>query len=434
MAPTPPGPDGPLLAGRYRLGARLGTGGMGEVLDGWDERLGRPVAVKVLRPDLAARPDVRERFDQEARLAARLLHPNVVAVFDSGDEAGTAFLVMERLSGRTFAEVIDAGPVEPGLVREVGLQVLAALEAAHRAGLVHRDIKPSNILDAGEGRWKVGDFGIAKSTEAVDPALTSTGLVVGTAAYLTPERLAGSPADASSDLYALGVVLYEALAGRRDRTPGALIPHRPPLASLRAGLPVGLVAAVERATSGDPAVRFATAPAMAAALSAAAGPDATTVLAAPVATTGLLPPAATEVLAPAPLGPPPRVAAAPLPVEDPDRSRWVIGLLVVLIVAALIALGALLLTRGGGNPGPSTTTVPTTVAPSTTTSTSTSTTSTTTSSTTSTTVATTTTTVPATTTTQATTTSVPPSTPPTVTIPSAGQQPGSSTTTPPASS
>jgi serine/threonine protein kinase len=256
------------LGGRYQLGEELGRGGMGVVRAGVDLRLQRDVAVKLLHSEMAAQPGIRDRFEVEARAAASLVHPHVVAVFDSGEEAGIPFLVMERLAGRTLADAIDAGPMDPDAVRELGLQVLDALAAAHASGLIHRDIKPANVLAAGPGNWKVGDFGIAKSVELTDPGLTSTGLVVGTPAYLAPERLAGAAATPGSDLYAVGVVLYEALVGHRSRvqsSPASLYwQPRPALDQVRPGLPADLVAAVARATMPDPAARFRSAPEMAA--------------------------------------------------------------------------------------------------------------------------------------------------------------------------
>lgn len=278
-------PDGRAVAprtliGRYELGSRLGQGGMGEVRAGRDLRLHRDVAVKVLRPEMAAQPFVRERFDVEARAAASLVHPHVVAVFDSGEDAGLPFLVMERLDGRTLANAIDEGPMEPDAVRRLGIQVLDALTAAHATGLIHRDIKPANVLAAGPGNWKVGDFGIAKSVEVTDPGLTSTGMIVGTPAYLSPERLAGGLATTRSDLYAVGVIMYEALIGRRGHgsagsqvTYGAPLPH---LDHVRPGLPTDLVAIVSRATSPDPAARFNSAHEMAAQLRDGTSSSATT--------------------------------------------------------------------------------------------------------------------------------------------------------------
>ncbi|HVM04705.1 MAG TPA: serine/threonine-protein kinase [Acidimicrobiales bacterium] len=259
-----------LLGGRYRLGPRLGRGGMAEVYEGHDERLDRAVAVKVLRPEMAADTGVRERFEAEARSAARLSHPNVVAVFDTGEDEGTPYLVMERLPGETLADRMAAGPVDQAWLRRVAGDVLGALGAAHAAGLVHRDVKPGNILLAADGSAKVADFGIAKSLELAGD-LTGTGLLVGTPAYLAPERLEGRPATERSDLYALGVVLYEALAGTKPfvaDTPVAMaqavlhdVPPR--LVDLRPDVEPDLAAAAERSMARDPSSRPASAREMA---------------------------------------------------------------------------------------------------------------------------------------------------------------------------
>ncbi|HSH60803.1 MAG TPA: protein kinase, partial [Acidimicrobiales bacterium] len=208
-----PAPE--VIADRYELGTVLGRGGMGEVRDGLDRRLGRPVAVKLLRRDLAADPELRRRFEGEARAAARLAHPNVVAVHDTGEQEGVPYIVMERLAGRTVADEIAEGPLEPARVQRLGREVLAALDVAHRAGTVHRDIKPANLLLTPESSVKVADFGIAKAAEALPSDVTASGQVIGTPAYLAPERLEGAPATARSDLYSLAVVLYEALSGTK---------------------------------------------------------------------------------------------------------------------------------------------------------------------------------------------------------------------------
>ncbi len=245
---------------------------MGVVRAGRDLRLGRPVAVKLLRPDMAEQPAIRERFVAEARAAARLVHPNVVAVFDSGEEGGLPYIVMECLPGHSLADDIATGPIDPERVRRIAAEVLAALEAAHDAGVVHRDVKPANLLLDGKGRVKVADFGIAKITEGLD--LTTTGMLVGTPAYLAPERLAGHPGSSQSDLYSLGVVLYEALTGTKPfagDTPLALVNaidqgRPPPLVRARPELDPKLAAAVERAMEKDADRRFRTAADMARAL------------------------------------------------------------------------------------------------------------------------------------------------------------------------
>lgn len=275
MAPVKITSGAALLAGRYQLGPLLGRGGMAEVYEGFDDRLARSVAVKMLRPDMAAQPDVRRRFEAEAQAAARLSHPNAVAVFDTGEDDGVPFIVMERLPGETLADRIQGGPLDPDWLRRLAGDVLGALGAAHAAGLVHRDVKPGNILIAADGCAKVADFGIAKSLEEAGAAdLTGVGQLIGTPAYLAPERLEGHAASPQSDLYAVGVVLYEALAGVKpfSGTTPLVVAHAvsrgeyTPLVELQADVPDDLRAAVERAMDRDPDQRFQTAGDMAAAI------------------------------------------------------------------------------------------------------------------------------------------------------------------------
>ena len=271
---------GTLLGGRYRLEDRIGLGAMGEVWSGVDVRLGRPVAVKLLRTDVGSDEDLPRRFEAEGRAAARLVHPNAVTVFDASEQDGRAFLVMECLPGSTLADQLGRGRLPPEEVRSLALQVLGALGAAHRLGLVHRDVKPANLLLASYGTWKLADFGIARSlTDHGD--LTVAGLVYGTPAYLAPERIDGQPATAASDLFSLGVVMYEALAGRQPFQGGtplavaAAVRNAPvePLRALCPGLDPRLEAVVTRALAKDPARRFAAAEEMALALGS---PGATT--------------------------------------------------------------------------------------------------------------------------------------------------------------
>ncbi|MDQ6927369.1 MAG: serine/threonine protein kinase [Actinomycetota bacterium] len=265
-----------VIADRYEVGELLGRGGMAEVFAGVDRRLGRDVAIKLLRPEISARPDLRTRFEAEARAAASLSHPNAVAVFDTGEDGGVPYIVMERLPGETLADRIASGPLDPADVKRIAAEVLGALGAAHATGLAHRDVKPGNILIAADGRAKVSDFGIAKSVESEAGAadLTGTGQLLGTPAYLAPERLDGAPATARSDLYALGVVLYEALAGVKPFDGASPIAtahvistgsHRA-LSEVRPGLDPALIAAVERAMATDPARRFGSAAEMVAAV------------------------------------------------------------------------------------------------------------------------------------------------------------------------
>jgi serine/threonine protein kinase len=277
--------DGQILAGRYELGAVLGRGGMAEVRAGWDRRLSRAVAIKTLLPDLAERPGIRERFEGEARAAARLAHPHAVAVFDVGEEEGVPFLVMEQVMGPTLEQELAGGALDVGRVLRLGRELLAALGAAHAAGLIHRDVKPANVLITQDGLAKVADFGIAKAVAADEGSapqmdLTTTGQMIGTVAYMAPERLAGRPATVQSDLYSVGVVLYEALTGTRPfaaSTPIAVVravdqATPVPLRERRPGLEPRLITVVERAMARNPEDRFASAADMAAALEDRAGP------------------------------------------------------------------------------------------------------------------------------------------------------------------
>jgi eukaryotic-like serine/threonine-protein kinase len=265
------------IADRYRLGELIGQGGMGEVFAAQDLRLEREVALKLLRPDLAERDGMRERVLAEARLAARLTHPNVVAVLDTGEQEGRPFVVMERLSGRTLRDELSGGPMDPEQVRDVGLQVLRALGAAHELGIIHRDVKPGNVLDAGVGTWKVADFGIAKWVHA-DDTLTGTGELLGSPWYVAPERIDGRQAGPAADLYGVGVLLYEALCSRRPfegDDPIALAAqinegrYEPPPADADPAI----VQVIERAMRRDPAERFTSADQMADALLGAKAPE-----------------------------------------------------------------------------------------------------------------------------------------------------------------
>jgi serine/threonine-protein kinase len=261
-----------VLSDRYELRSRLGRGGMGEVFAAYDRRLERQVAVKILRADWADEPAMCRRFATEARAAARLTHPNVVAIFDTGEQDGVPFMVMECLPGRTLGDEISNGPMSEVQARATGLDVLAALAAAHEAGIVHRDVKPGNVLLDSDGNAKVTDFGIAKVAEGLDQ--TQTAMVLGTPVYMAPERFRDAPATSRSDIYSLGVILYEALSGRKPyagenamavarRVEGG---ERPALTDLRPGLSPWLVAVVDRALARDPEARFESADAMAAAL------------------------------------------------------------------------------------------------------------------------------------------------------------------------
>ena len=314
----------------------LGRGGMAEVRDGWDIRLDRPVAVKLLHPAFSVAHDNRRRFEIEARAAASLNHPHIVAVHDSGDHAGTQFIVMERLSGRTLADELMRGPLPRDHVRVILGDVLSALTAAHSAGILHRDIKPANILFTPSGGVKVGDFGIAKSAET--PA-TMTGQIVGTMAYLSPDRIAGRPATVADDLYAVGAVGYEAVTGHQPfpqenlaalaRAIAETVP--PPLRMLRPDVEPDLAETIERAMARDPQWRFPSADAMRASLSGASHGN----LVRPptrVLTEPLPPPATVAVVAP---------AAA-------SRDRRILYLAAALVAVLLAAV--LIVLESGSSP------------------------------------------------------------------------------------
>lgn len=259
------------LLGRYRLDRILGEGGMGTVFVSLDEKLGREVAIKVVRPELFDDPGVKARFDREARAVARVKHPGVVAIFDSGNlEDGSAFLVMERLTGKDLASVLlRHGRGTPSQIAELVRQAGAALSAAHRAGVVHRDVKPENIFlsrTAGRLTVKIVDFGLAKA-EGAGEGLTRTGMVAGTPWYMSPEQVAGADVNGRSDLYSLAASAYEALVGRRI-VPGRnvaqvfdrIVRESPaPPSTLRASLSSDVDALFERALAKDPSQRPASA-------------------------------------------------------------------------------------------------------------------------------------------------------------------------------
>ena len=209
------GPDpliGRLVDGRYAVEARIAHGGMATVYLALDRRLDREVALKVMHGHLADDPQFTARFIREARSAARLSHPGVVAVFDQGEDDGLLYLAMEYLQGRTLRRVLgELGVLTPGEALDVLEPVLDALGAAHAAGIVHRDVKPENVLLTDDGRVKVADFGLARAASSV---ASTSGMLMGTAAYLAPELIAHGLADARGDVYAVGVMLFEMLTGR----------------------------------------------------------------------------------------------------------------------------------------------------------------------------------------------------------------------------
>src|SRR3954447_3616975 len=255
--------------GRYELHRRLARGGMADVFLARDQLLDRPVAVKVLFPEYAADPNFVERFRREAQSAANLNHPNIVSVYDWGQEQGTYFIVMEYVEGRSLADIIRTeGPLHPQRAAEVASDVAAALGFAHRNGVVHRDVKPGNVLISPTGQVKGADFGIARALGA-DPEsnLTQAGSVMGTATYFAPEQAQGLPLDPRSDLYSLGVVLYEMVTGRPPfggESPVAIaykhVQEQPaPPTQVNANVPADLEAIILKLLAKNPAARYASA-------------------------------------------------------------------------------------------------------------------------------------------------------------------------------
>ncbi len=288
--PTTDEAEGPstaprVLTGRYLLEERIASGGMASVWRAHDEVLARTVAVKILHDHLAADEGFRERFRREAVAAAKLAHPNVVGLYDTGTDGERVYLVMEFIDGKTLKEVVtEQGPLPVAEAAAIGEQVARALDFAHSRGLVHRDVKPANILISNDGMVKVTDFGIAKADRADD--LTKTGMVLGTAAYVAPEQIKGDPVDGKADQYALAIVLYEALTGQQPfkaDTPVATAAQRLerdplPVRSLRADVPRAVDGVLQRALEREPAERYASCAELADALADYAEEAATTAL------------------------------------------------------------------------------------------------------------------------------------------------------------
>jgi hypothetical protein len=268
---------GAVLGGRYRLDGLIAAGGMGEVWRGHDQTLDRTVAVKLMHPQFSHDPGFVARFRGEARHTAALSHPGIATVYDYGEADSRAYLVMQLIEGHSLADVLDGvGRLPAENTLDVVAQVASALQVAHAAGVVHRDVKPANLLVRPDGTVVVTDFGIARSVHATG-TLTVTGEVMGTAAYLAPEQAEGKPASPATDVYSLGVVAYQCLAGRRPFTgenpvATALAHLRDAPPPLPADVPPAVRAVVERAMAKDPADRFVSAAALAeAARGAAAG-------------------------------------------------------------------------------------------------------------------------------------------------------------------
>lgn len=336
-ASDPPAGDavGRVLSDRYRLERLIATGGMAAVWEARDELLARTVAVKVLHDHLAVDDEFRERFRREAVAAAKLTHPHIVGLYDSGSDGRAAWLVMEMIAGVTLRDEIRDGPALPAArVASIGEHVARALGYAHDRGLVHRDVKPANVLLGEDGTVKIADFGIAKIAGGGDD-LTGTGAVLGTAAYVAPEQILDEPLDGACDQYALGCVLYEALAGQRPfagDTPVAIAAQRlraapRPLRELRSDLPEGLDAVIARAMALRRADRYPTTDDLADALAPFA--HRSPVVPAPAATAP--PEAATSG------GQPPRV----LPRRPRRVTRVLAPLAVVVLLVVLLGAGFL---------------------------------------------------------------------------------------------
>ena len=362
-----------VLGGRYRVVRHLARGGMAEVYVAEDQLLNRTVAVKVLFPELARDEAFVERFRREARAAASLNHHNIVSVYDFGEDAGSWFIVMEYVEGRTLRDIIRAdAPMDPGRATEMASEVAAALSAAHEQGIIHRDVKPANVLiAAGTGTVKVADFGIARAANTRQ-GLTMPGTVLGTATYLSPEQAQGAEVDYRTDVYSLGMVLYEMLAGQppfRGDSPVAVAYQQlsqiaPPPSTLNPRVPPALDAIVGKAMAKDPAGRQASAEDLRAELltvdRAVGDPDATAAIVAPppvaADTTAVIAGPSTSVLQP----PPPerrveRVGPQPVPADVYRRRRAGVILAVALVAMAAIAF---LVLADGDDENPGTVAVP----------------------------------------------------------------------------
>lgn len=348
---------GRVLGDRYRLDHKLARGGMATVWVAEDPLLSRMVAVKLLHPELAVDEGLRARFRNEAIAAARLTHPGIVATYDTGDDDGVAYIVMELVDGFNLRHILDRnGRLAVRDSVDIGSQVADALDHAHRHGLVHRDVKPANVLVQPDGRVKVTDFGIAKAAGTDD--LTRTGTVIGTARYLAPEQVNGGAVDGRADVYALGLVLYEMLVGRPPfggdtdiATAVARLTSTPdPVRSARPEVPRAVEDVVARSLARDPNYRYATAKELRDALEASVRPGSN-----PTSSFSSPTPAPRSTTATRPAPPPPRhpttPGAAPLrPMPAPSRASrrkpWPWVVLAVVLAAAAVA-GYYVATRDG---------------------------------------------------------------------------------------
>ena len=363
-----------IFNGRYELHRRLGRGGMAEVYLARDQLLDRPVAVKVLFPALATDAGFVERFRREAQAAANLQHPNIVSVFDWGEANGTYFIVMEYVEGLTLAEQLrEEGRLHPDRAAEITADIAAALGFAHRNGVVHRDVKPGNVLITRDGGVKVADFGIARAiSDSGDQNLTKTGSVMGTATYFSPEQARGAAVDPRSDLYSLGVVLYEMITGRPpfagDSAVAIAYKHvqeNPvPPRRIDPHLPETLEAITLKTLAKNPANRYPSAQDLRADLRRYL--DGKRIMAEPVLAPPM-DPGATSTMAPTGYGNETALVAGPVAwqpqgdgygdyddygdyeEEQPKRSKWFVValLLLLLILAGLLVLLATNAGKGG---------------------------------------------------------------------------------------
>src|SRR5260221_4776900 len=270
------------MFGHYEIRSPLGAGGMGEVYRAYDTRLDRDVAIKVLPESLTSDPERLRRFEQEARAAAALNHPNILAVYQMATESGVTYMVMELLEGETLRERMRHGPVPTRKAIEYGVQIARGLAAPHDKGIVHRDLKPENLFVAKDGRVKILDFGLAKVSTTNTPSNsaatmgTEPGMVMGTVGYMSPEQVRGKPADHRSDIFSFGVILYELVTGKQTfhkptsaETMAAILNEDPPhISQVTPATPPALQRVIHRCLEKNPEQRFQSAPDLAFALEA----------------------------------------------------------------------------------------------------------------------------------------------------------------------